>query len=352
MTMKTLSHRSKSESKDPTRRTGAWGLSLVWISAALLILGPSLATAQDADDDSYPDLRAAGFLQQHFVEGPLPDDSPRFVIKRARVGVAGSITDRIRVNVVGGALEPPNGTPRLVNAFLDFDVHPLLQVRTGQFLVPFGLEGPEPIPHNPAIERAVATRRVNDFTMLRDVGLQVGGEVAPVNYKVALVNGAGANVSETTETKDVLGRIGVAPGEQIEIGVSGHYGWRDAAATAVSDNRVLRWGVDANAQLDPFFLRGEYFTRVDEQTGSDDWVQRGGYVLGGYRFTDHWESIARIDVHDPNTDREDVQFTALTLGTSYYFAGHNRLSVNYDIRQDDLAPEADNLLQVQMQIVL
>lgn len=337
---------------DLTAKKGPSWHILIWVSAVLLFLGPSLVLAQDTGDESYPNLQPAGFLQQQFVEGPLPDDPPRFMIKRARVGVAGSITNRVQVNLIGGGLEPPNGTPRLVNAFVDFDVHPLLQIRTGQFLVPFGLEGPEPIPRNPAIERSVATRRVNDFRMLRDIGLQVAGKIAPANYKVAVVNGGGANLSEETNPKDVLGRIGVAPFELIEVGVSGHYGLRTTARSPTAHNRVLRWGVDAAIHADPFFLRGEYFTRIDEENSLGERVQRGGYVLGGYRFTDHWESIARIDVHDPNTDRDGDLFTALTLGASYYISDPTRVAVNYEIREDELTPETGRFLQVQIQIVL
>lgn len=321
------------------------------LAGVLLAMLPLTAVAQDAQDDTYPDLRAAGYLQQVFVDDATEGASPHFSIYRARIGVAGAVTDRIQVNVIGGAVEPPNRTPRLVNAFVDFDIHPLLQVRTGQFLVPFGLEGPEPITLNPAIERSVTTRRLNDFAMLRDVGVQLGGQAAAVNYAVALVNGAGANAAEEIDPKDVMGRLGITPGEGFEVGFSGHYGQRPAAESS-EHNRLVRWGLDASYRLDPIFLRAEYITRSDEQAGADDRVQRGGYVLGGYRLTDRWEAITRIDVHDPNTDVEDDRFTALTLGANYYFAGQTRLSVNYEIRDDQRALQVGNLFWIQMQLGL
>ncbi len=108
----------------------------------------------------------------------------------------GTITDRITVNLIGGYVEPPNNTPRLVNAFIDFDIHPLLQLRTGQFLLPFGIEGPQPIFLNPSIERSNAIRRLNTFSMFRDVGIQISGHYSIFDYAVALVNGKGANQPE------------------------------------------------------------------------------------------------------------------------------------------------------------
>lgn len=324
-----------------------------WAVLVGVLIGmlPFTAVAQDAQDDAYPDLQAIGYLQQVFVEDATEGESPRFSIYRARVGVAGAVTDRIRANVLGGAVEPPNRTPRLVNAFVDFDVHPLLQVRTGQFLVPFGLEGPEVVIFNPAIERSVATRRLNDFALLRDVGVQVSGQAAALSYAVALVNGAGANAAEEIDPKDVLGRLGIALDEDIEVGFSGHYGQR-AAVNAPEHNQLVRWGLDASYQVDSVFLRAEYIHRSDEQARGDDRVQRGGYILGGYRLTDRWEAIARVDAHDPNTDAEDDRFTALTLGANYYFAGQTRLSVNYEIRDDQRAAAVGNLLWVQMQLSL
>lgn len=324
----------------------------VLLLALLLASIPFVSRAQEAGESIYPDLRPAGFLQQHFVADETEGEPIRFSIHRARLGAAGPVTERIRVNVVGGALEPPNRTPRLVNAFVDVDVHPLLQIRTGQFLVPFGLEGPEPIPLNPAIERSTATRRLNVFTMFRDVGVQLGGSAGAVRYAAAIVNGTGANLAEEVDAKDVLGRIGVGQ-SGLEVGVSGHYGRRTVEAASPDERKLLRLGADARYRTSSVHLRAEYIQRRDEQFGAGDHVQHGGCLLGGYRVAGSWELIARVEAHDPDVDREDDRFTALTLGANYYVTGHTRVSVNYEIRDDQRdAVDLGNVLWIQMQVVL
>jgi hypothetical protein len=203
-------------------------LTLVIFATFRLIQGPIFAPAamaQSTDSESsLPTFKVGGFLQQQFIADQTPDSPVRFSTHRARLGVTGSITDRISINLIGGYTEPPNNTPRLVNAFIDFDVHPLLQVRTGQFLVPFGLEGPQPIPLNPAIERSSAIRQLNTLGMFRDVGIQLSGSQSIFNYAVALVNGTGANQTDQIDPKDVAGRVGVNLTDEIALGISGHIG--------------------------------------------------------------------------------------------------------------------------------
>lgn len=120
----------------------------------------------------------------------------------------GALSDKIRGNVIGGFVEPPQNTPKLVQAFMDYRVNQYLSVRAGQFLIPFGLEGPEVITLNPAIERSLAVRRLNTFSMFRDIGIQASGNISRINYAIAFVNGAGANQREQINPKDIVGRVG------------------------------------------------------------------------------------------------------------------------------------------------
>lgn len=324
----------------------------ITLTAALLIslLSVPIAAQQNSAQQSYPNYRVAGFVQQHFTLDETDGRPANFSIYRARIGVSGQIHDRIRVNLVGGYVEPPNRTPRLVNAFVDFDVHPLLQIRTGQFLVPFGLEGPEVITFNPAIERSTAIRRLNTFNMFRDIGIQFSGRHEAFTYAIAVVNGTGANNPEQVDPKDILMRVGYDILPDLNVGFSGHYGRYQPDATSSNTEARYRIAADFFYRGTPFFTRGEFIYSIDELPGGGDITRFGTYLLAGYKITEQLEAILRGEYFEPNTDIDDAVLTIFTIGANYRFVGNTRVSANYEIRDDKLNPDIKNLFTVQMQI--
>ncbi len=312
-------------------------------------------TPAAAPEQRLPSYRVTGFMQQTFTYEQDSDAPAAFSIHRARVGVAGRVTDRISVNIVAGALEPLGRNPQLVNGFVDFDVHPMLRIRTGQFLVPFGLEGPEAIFMNPAIERSLTIRRMNMFRMFRDVGVQFSGSQEGFTYAIAIINGTGANVAERIDMKDLIGRFGYHAGEFLSLGFSFHVGRVPLPATE-PDRYGL--GADMTYRRDDVLLRGEYIARKEEQTTGGDRNQHGGYLLAGYTLNGSWQPILRYEMHMPDTshDFSDTGLSILTVGLNYYFQRQNRVSVNYEFRNDRRSGHASvvpgNLLTVQMQVVL
>lgn len=308
-----------------------------------------IATAQTI---TFSSLKFGGFLQQQFIMDETPSAAERFSIHRARLGVTGSVTDNIRVNVIGGYVEPPDRTPRLVNAFIDFDIDPLFQVRTGQFLAPFGIESPEVIIFNPAIERTTAIRRLNPYAMFRDIGVQVGGKNSFLNYKIALVNGKGANQTEEFDPKDVLGRIGITPVEHLEFGVSAHFGQYQPDINSDHHESRTRLGADVSYTGDPVYFRAEYIVREDDLADSGSREMNGWYLLGAYKFTEKIQAIARFESFDPETSMDENEYTGVLIGANYYFVGNTRLSLNYEFRDDKLNTDLGNMLTVQMQVAL
>ncbi len=329
---------------------------LVLIAAVTLsafsAAGSLQAQIVNPPDSGYPSYSVGGFIQQQFIVDETENSATRFATHRARIGIQGNVTENIRVNFVGGFVEPPQATPRLVNAFVDFNIHPLFNIRTGQFLVPFGLEGPEVITFNPTIERSTAIRRLNTFTMFRDVGVQVSGSDSGFSYAVALVNGSGANNAEQIEPKDIMGRIGYQLTECLNIGVSGHYGNYQPDPSVDNNEARYRFGADLSFNMAPFFLRGEYIFRQDERPSADALNMQGFYALAGYNITDQIQGIVRFEYYDPNTDASDNELTIVTLGANYQFMGNTRISANYEIRDDQLNPALKNVFTLQMQVAL
>lgn len=325
---------------------------VTFLALMMALLVTSHAQNVNAQTINFSSLKFGGFLQQQFIMDETPGAAERFSIHRARLGVTGSITDNIRVNVIGGYVEPPDRTPRLVNAFIDFDIHPLFQLRTGQFLVPFGIESPEVIIFNPAIERTTTIRRLNPYVMFRDIGVQVGGKGSLLNYKVALVNGKGANQTEQFDPKDILGRIGLTPFEHFELGVSGHFGQYQPDLNSDNHESRVRLGADVSFMGDPVYFRAEYIVREDDLAEGSSRKMSGWYLLGAYKFTENIQGIARFESYDPETSINENEFTGVLIGANYYFEGNTRLSLNYEFRDDEMNPDLGNLLTVQMQVAL
>jgi phosphate-selective porin len=323
---------------------------LLMICVLVMSIASDNVSAQGGNP--YPAYRLTGFMEQNFTHEQDADPETAFSVHRARVGLTGRINELISVNIVAGALEPPNRNPQLVNGFVDFDIHPMFQLRTGQFLVPFGLEGPEVVFLNPAVDRSTVIQRMNYFRMFRDVGIQASGAQDGFSYAIALINGTGANVSERIDPKDLLGRFGYQASDELGLGVSFHIGKSPVPAT---EPDRFQLGLDATWRSDPLLIRGEYILRKDEVADGDDRTQHGGYVLAGYHFNEELQGILRLEMHRPDSDVDfgDSALTILTAGLNYYFQGHNRVSLNYEVRSDRRDNvDLGNLLTVQLQIVL
>jgi len=317
-----------------------------------IVLAPTANSQSNTAESPYPSYKVGGLLQQQFIADETSGSPTRFNMHRAWLGVTGSINERISVNFLGGYTEPPNDSPRLVNAFIHFDIDPLFQIRTGQFFAPFGLDGPTPIALNPAIERSTAVRLLNTFAVFRDVGVQVSGSRSGFSYAVAVMNGAGANRSEQIDPKDVIGRIGYDVTNELTIGVSGHVGQYQTGPSADDHESRFRTGADISYRGTPLFLRGEYIIREDDLPEGGTIKMNGGYLLGGYELTDALEAIIRYEYYEPNIDVEDNHFTIFTIGANYYFVGNTRISANYEFRDNRVNPAIKNLFTVQMQLAL
>lgn len=306
------------------------------------------ATAGSGPLNSYPDLTPAGFLQTHFNADDVSGNPASFSIHRARLGLKGQMSENIRFNFIIGATEPPANAPALVNAFADFTIDPLFNLRAGQFFAPFGLEGPEPITQNPAIERAFSTRNMNPFRMFRDIGLMAYGKHSLFRYSLAIMNGGGANVMESFNPKDIVGRIDIAPVENLKTGVSAHIGSYNTGAF----NKLFRqrYGIHAQYQQSPVLARGEIFIRDRKIPVNDRDQSIGGYVLGKYGITEKWEAIGRYDYFSPEGGGDP--YLGFTLGPNYQIAPNTQLSLNgilYTPVNDDAMQSS---LTIQLQMVL
>ncbi|MFO8235045.1 MAG: porin [Bacteroidales bacterium] len=322
------------------------GLSALFIFL-MLISEPAYSQAQD-EESNYPVWTPAGFLQMHFSANDQEDIPAAFSVHRARMGLKGKVSDKISVNMVVGATEPPNNSPALVNAFADFSLNQYFNIRAGQFFVPFGVEGPEPITINPAIERSYTSRQMNPFRMFRDIGIMGYGNYSFMNYSLAVMNGNGANVAENLNPKDVIGKVDFEIFDDFIAGLSSHIGTYET--NNLERRSRQRWGIHGEYDGSPFFARGEMMIREDEISPEVDAQSSGGYLLGGYEINNNWETIGRIEYFDSDFNARDYQ--GVTLGLNYFPANNTNLSVNGMAFSQGDNNEINFALFVQLQFVL
>lgn len=248
-------------------------------------------------------------------------------------------------------MEPPDRSPALVDGFVDFEFHPFFNLRTGQFLVPFGLEGPEPIFLNPSIERSVPSRRLNTYRMFRDVGINIYGRYSIVDYSLSVLNGNGANIPESIDPKDVLLRLNFKLTENFMTGISGQAGRYEAGSLGIFSRQRAGAHFELNDVNSKNRFRGE-FIYMDKQVETNvNEISMGGYLLYGYEFSEKLESIYRLEYYRPHN--HDNTYYGLTLGGNYFLADKTRLSLNcIGYTETGVLNNIQFLLNIQMQYVL
>lgn len=335
-----------------SRIFGGRGYHLI-LSVIVFLSVSHLTTAQsDSSSNNEKDLpswKTAGFLQQHIAVDDIEESPAAFSVHRARFGFTGSLTEKIKVNFISGFVEPPDRSPALVNAFADFNLHPAFKLRSGQFLVPFGLEGPQSITKNPAIERSFATKQMNSYRMFRDIGVMASGKISFLDYSFALLNGNGANLPENTNNKDVVLRLITSPISGLKAGISGQLGSYDTENA--QDLAQNRFAAHAHYEKQSMFLRGEWTTREEEIPATENMdTSNGGYFLAGYHLQNNWDIISRITFFNPD---EAAEYRGLTLGSNYFVSDRASLSLNGEaFTQTGDFSDANYRLTFQLQFVL
>lgn len=198
----------------------------VFAAAAALLL-PALAAAQtaapvsvSAGENGITVQSQNGDYQLRF--GALVHADARFAIADDTAQVVNSFTiRRLRPTLRGRVaryfefyINPDFSSSTLVvqDAYLDTVFSPALRVRFGKTKTPFALERLQSMPFTLFYERALTAAVAPN----RDIGVQVIGELAggTISYAGGVFNGVpdgGSADADTTDSKDVAGRILVKP---------------------------------------------------------------------------------------------------------------------------------------------
>ena len=330
-----------------------------------------------------PFMKVWGFVQPLYMfqnEGPYAplrkkggDNS--FLIRRTRVGIRGSITDRVNYFFLSefgdNGITRKTGAVSLTDASISIKLADGLRIRMGQFKVPFGIDGLQAIHRHIFINFSQAAsqmllrpdRNFAKYTgekgaqlvhAYRDIGIQAFDQIkvgpGAITYAVGLFNGSGINRTDNNKKKDVIGKLqydwmsGALKG--LEIGAS----YANGKHTA-DELEYTRWGVELQFDRGPVHLMAEYMAGKDEQKdGAADIEDKGWYVAAGYDIVPkRLRADVRYDVFEP--DKKNADYNRTTLGLMYFFKGWNRFTLNYEIIDDEANPDRDSAVGAQFTII-
>lgn len=258
--------------------------------------------------------------------------SPRFVMRRGRVQLAGELLKRwsfmIQIDAGTGAGTAGEGLAvgdvmrseavvRPLDVWIDYDLCDCFHLTFGQVRAPVGLENRTPVMYFPLFDGSVSNR---SWVAPRDreTGVMAWGDLFDrlLTYEAMVAGGDGQNRPQVDSRFDVMGRLlvrpfrSIEPLEQVHLGIAARHGDRDQygvgydAPGIVTNQGLVLWGptyVDAQDRLLHVIPSG-----AQNQIGGELWAPVGPldlraelhYVANGTR-----EAVDGFQLSPTNAER-------------------------------------------------
>lgn len=287
--------------------------------------------------------RFSGYVQAGYQ---YSDDASTFFLKRVRLSLAGDISPKFDYKIQFEFCKP-----RLVDAFIQYRPFSQLNVRVGQYKVPFSIENTECSPTRmELIEYPLVLQKLMGFSDVcgfsatgRDLGATLYGGFfkrdgySIVNYDFGVFNGEGINTRDANKSKDIAARLIVKPVEELML--SGSYYRGEYGASCLERERYAA-GIcyDRGAVV----VRSEWIGGV---TGMADtgrsMTSDGWYVTAGWRAPRNLMFAARFENFTLDTARRSAtRQNNYTAGVSWSPVKYLRCQLNYTY--EDYAAAANN----------
>ena len=261
-------------------------------------------------------------------------------------------------------------TKHLHEYYAQYAFLPELKLRVGQFKTPYTLE-------NIISPTLLGTVNLNEGTRYmagvagdplygnyvgRDLGAMITGDALKardghyyLNYSVGLFNGAGMNLRDNNNHKDIVAMLNVLPTKDITLSGSFVLGKGNAQADDAfgtisqgSDYTRNRWSVGAEVRLNPIRLRTEYMGGKNGDTGN-----RAFYAELWCRIFRNFDIVLDYDHLDKNTSLSKEAREALPawtrtnnylVGLQYWVYKACRISTEYIFSDRNIGPDTKSWL--------
>lgn len=259
----------------------------------------------------------------------MVDGTGTFSIASARINAKADINDQIDAYIQAEF----SREPEILDLYIDYNLRPELNLRAGQFKLPFGYETQLGKFDLLAIERALIFKYLwnNGVSKgyVRDIGLIGNGKFKGVKYALGLVNGTGYNWSEggsgfikwgrdRDNHKDVVGRVGLDLGYFGTLGYSFYEGKWDNDADRDRTAHCFDLFLDTGKMIAQYEIVRAKGRLGDNAFGEDkSWKSvdyKGYYLLLTYRIKRIVEVVYKVDSIDPDKGKSSDTIRDTYLG--------------------------------------
>ncbi|WP_444382191.1 porin [Prevotella sp.] len=279
-------------------------------SLALAALALTSASAQENTPklSVLSDIKFSGYvMSQYQYTGQDSKESNSFNIRMVRMALEGRLMKDFYWKVqlqVNGNTSDLGSSPRMVDAFAEWQKYEAFKIKAGQFKRPFTFENPMyPITQgfmgysqNVSKLAGFSDRTGEHASNGRDIGVQIQGDLIKnaagrnlLHYQVGVFNGQGTNHKDVDQRKDVIGGIWVSPVKGLRIGA---FGWTGSSArkgtwdvTDANHNVVKNEDGSVKTQKGVRSLSKNRYA-FSAEYAANDWTVRSEYIHSqGYGFT-------------------------------------------------------------------
>lgn len=280
---------------------------LRFIFIILTVLSAQAVRAQSALDDLKQNTSFGGYVigQINATTDDEADVKMDMGLRLIRLYVDSRIGDfAFKFQVQANGNTSSLSSPRVVDAWAEWQHWKALRVKCGQMKRPFSFENPmHPwlIGKGNYSQLALKMAGFNDRTGEhpsngRDFGLQLQGDLFAIaadhhhlfHYQVGIFNGQGINFKDKNTRKDIIGGITIAPVKELQVGAFAWTGNYVNSAAQTIERRRYSVGVNYNAD---WLARAEF--AVDNANGkADSW-----YAIVGSPSWHRTRLFAHYDVY-------------------------------------------------------
>lgn len=278
-------------------------------------------------------LRAQGIFEIHgYIQGRFTNQEgtpDRLEIRRARLILSGNPLSKLSYTFQIDVVK----RPFLMDAALTWKFSPTLRLTGGQFKIPFSAESLISDNLNIPIARARAVNALvpgrDTGVQGRDLGLQLAGTLLQrkgplVEYAAGVFRGQTLVDAPAAHYPATGGRVMVHPLPELAVG-GDWYG--SFSAPAAKEKR--RKEVEGSYMRGPIQLRAEQIWARDGRL-----ERRGGYALGAWRLSPHWEPLARTDWLTTDIHKANTTSVAYLAGLNFYWGKHLKVGANAGAQHD------------------